>query len=312
MIIEKTLEERICFSDSNDIYSKDINETVIKHLSKLNGKCYQSCLIIAITKILRISQIYMSDQLDGSAYLNVRFLVDALVYQEKEILPCCKVRQIEANGQIYADSEYAKIQILPNEKTKYLSSIFKIGDNIPVSVYRVSYGISKDKISVLATPFSPNFDTTIIYKVGEKLSQDQKDTLNRLNEKISKTEKAVSLLSKPEEKAYEFFKKILYPYKEIVQNKTINILDLDNFSDQYVSRPSNLEKHYKTCCIYKSIEKIQPSVVSENSVFEISCIFLSDYLQHITTLMEFVKNYPDVKTIAKYAEIWKLYNLLKR
>ena len=117
MIIKKVLETTIDITDPNDIYNPNIQNLCIKYLEiKYLKKCYMSCLITKITKILRNSSRYMSNELHGYAKINVEFEIEGTIYTKGEVITNCKIIKIENTGYIHCISEYAGIQIRPDPK----------------------------------------------------------------------------------------------------------------------------------------------------------------------------------------------------
>ena len=193
MYIKKILETYIDIIDPIDIFSANINEMLINKLTeKFVGKCYMSCLIININKIIKRSYIYMKDTLEGDCSVNIMFEVDAIEYIKNEIINGCKIIKKESNGIIHAISNYAGIQInIPAN-----ISIFKEGDIIPVIVKMTRYNINQTSISVLATPFIPNNDPAICYKITDALSEQETDIIKSILSQIKTEELIIKNLKK--------------------------------------------------------------------------------------------------------------------
>lgn len=326
MIIQKIMEFKLDLLNSNDIYSQNLDNTIKRILAeKFVGRCFNSCYILKINKILKSSEIYMSDDLNGSARCDVCFEVDALVYLKGEIVTGCTIRKIESGGQTYAETEKISLQF----KQDPALSIYKEGHIIPAVIDKVRYPVGKDKISALALPFCPIFPPTIIYKIIAPLSNNESETLclNKLFDKIANEEAKIKAFSKIEIKSYDFFKNLIYPFKKVQsleksttgKYKSMNFKDLDftifkTATEGYICRPVELEKFLPSVYYSKTLGKDDANSIniSLNTMFEIALIMLQDYIQSLILLRELVGYYPDFKTINQYADIWKMYNHLKK
>lgn len=320
MIIQKIIEFKLDLINSNDIYTPNIEETAKRLLAnKFVGKCFKSCYILNINRILKTSEIYMSEDLNGSAYCDVCFEVDGLIYLKGEIITGCVIRKIESGGQTYAETDKVSLQFNQDPSL----SIYKEGYVIPAIIDKVRYPINKEKISALALPFCPVFPPVIIYQIDNKTPTDEeKACLERLFVKISDEENKVKDL-KGKTKSYEFFKNLLYPFKKVqpissnkyksMNFKELDISQLDTVKDGYICRPHELEKFRPIVYYSNNMTTSQSSInISINTKFEISLIMMQDYLQYLITLRELTDYYPDFQNINKYADIWKIYNHLKK
>lgn len=156
MFIEKTFETKLTLLDVNEIYNYDLKNLCIIKLNKIYaGKCFKSCFIIKVTEISQHSLRNLNDILDGSFNVSVRFRADCVVFLSGEIIPRCKITQIEPNNKIYAEAEYSSILIECNdpEVAVQKTSFYMPNMNIPVIVYKARYIPYRNKISVIAYPF---------------------------------------------------------------------------------------------------------------------------------------------------------------
>jgi hypothetical protein len=323
MIIQKILETYLDLIEPQHIFAADVEE-VCMHLltNKFVNKCYKSCYILRINKLIRTSGRYMIDSLEGYSSICVSFEVDAIIYQEGEIINGCKITKIEPYGRIYAESKYTSIQLKQDKSL----SIFKEDNIIPVIVKTVRYYPNKDKISVGAIPFIPLFPVLTIYNVKEPLTQEQIPKIEYILKSIKVELDAIKKLSTTETKAYNFFKLLVYPFKKTqsfesnskVKNskfkkRPLELKELLSIKNGMICRPIELAKHNNQ--FYYSNEspsKLNNIIVIDDSMFNISINILNDYLLHLITLREMYEYYPDVKVISKYTDIWKIFKMLKK
>ena len=72
ILIKNNLECVITLNDPNNILSKDRNNIILNILKeKFEGKCYSSCYILNVNKILRRSLIYCNENLDANFNINI-------------------------------------------------------------------------------------------------------------------------------------------------------------------------------------------------------------------------------------------------
>jgi len=330
MIVKKILETYLDLEIPEYIFASNIDDICIQLLTKKFGnKCYKSCYILKINKIIRSSRRYMSESLSGNSSICVLFEVDAIVYQEGDIINNCKITKIEPNGKIYAESQYANIQTNQDQSLP----IFKEEYIIPVIATNIRNFPSKDKISISAIPFMPMFPQLIIYSVKTPLEEQQipqlENMLKMVNDELNKIKK----LSAPELKSYNFFKTLIYPFKKEKQfkldskskdfkfnKKQISIKEFMTIKEGLLCRPTELPKHMdqfyylgnKIDKMGDQFDKINNLIILEESMFNIAYKILTDYLRHLITLRELYENYPNIDIIGKYTDVWKMYNMLKK
>ena len=112
MLIKKNIETYVDITDPNDIYAPDLDAMLMTKLTnKFVGICCNSCYIVNINRIVKRSNVYMIQTLDGYAQTCVTFEVDAIIYINGEIINGCKIVRKEPNGRIHAKSDIAGIQM---------------------------------------------------------------------------------------------------------------------------------------------------------------------------------------------------------
>jgi len=313
MIIQKSLETRLDLSDPADIYNPDLKAVCIKHLTdKFVGKCYMSCLVIKINKILRHSQRYMSYDLSGSAYITVNFEVDGIIYNRGEIITGCNIAKIESDGRIHAKSEYAGLQIRQDAS---LMNIYKEGQIAPFITKRVKYNPAQSAISVEALPFSPAFPKLVIYKINNPLNDNGKERIQFLFDRLEKAKTKIKELDSEGRKAFMFFQTLLYPFKKYTSFKKSGFkktkLTWENVENVtgYIVQPRESKFHDEEFFVSENFEEKE----SQNAdlVFTLD-VFLNNTILHHEILLEFVKSYPTFAKVQEYKDIWRMFNMLKR
>jgi len=323
MIIQKNLETYIDLIEPHDILSANKDDVCIRLLTnKFVNKCYKSCFILKINKIIRTSGRYMTDNLDGYASICVLFEVDAIVYQENEIINGCQITKIESYGQIYAESQYASIQL----KQDQASLILKEKNIIPIIVKTVRYFPNKDKISVAGISFIPIFHKLVIYKVKSPLENQYIPQLQAMFDLINDEINKIKKFSTTQTKSYTFFKTLLYPFKKEQQfelntdvkqfkfkKRNLELKEIMSINNGLICRPVELEK-YKQQFYYSNLsDKINnDTIIIEDSMFHIAMNILNDYLLHIISLRELSEYYSSLEIITKYKDIWTMYKKLKK
>ena len=269
MKIQKPLETRLDFHNPADIVNPDVIGLCMRHLTeKYVGKCYMSCLIIKINKILRHSLRYMSRGLDGSAYISVSFEVDAIVYTKGEILNGCHIVKIESDGRIHAKSKHAGIQI--RQDTSGVN-IYKEDQIVPFIVNRTQYNPAQNAVSVEAIPFTPSFPDNIIYAVGKPLSEEDYNRIKELFDQIDNLKKSINLMDSNGQKALGFFQDLVYPFKKDTNYNVTNSTELKFTLDSvknisgYICQP--IESKLQSGIIYHFKNKPDGKICEENLRF---------------------------------------------
>jgi hypothetical protein len=304
MLDKKILETTLDIDDPTDIYSNDRSKMFMEKLTeKYIGRCFHSCLIIKINRIIRRSFIYMKDSLNGGATVNIIFEADVIVYHKGEVINGCQIIKKEPSGIIHAKSEHAGVQL----NIKADMSIYIEGDIVPVIVKMVRYNPNQTSISVSAHPFMPIDELPIYYNIVGDLSIDQKTTLNNILTHIKNEEKIISDLSTTDKNIYKFFIDLMYNDKKKSKaiSKKISLIDMIELKSGIIFRPMS---KYDDAFV-QQLTNDQPSI--DESPFIIFSIMLNKYISNLQTLAEFLKAYPSFASVQKNKEIWKMYNMLK-
>lgn len=296
MRIIKEIETNLTIFGS-DIFSPDREITCTRLLTeKYAGKNFKSCHIINIHKILEVSSRRMNETLDGSANINVRFEVNAIVYVKDEIIHGCKVVEKDANGVIRFISPNAALYI---EESPDYAGICNVGDIIPTIVLKVGYTPNQTQITAAVMPFVPLFNKPIVYKIEEK-----------------KVECYIKVIKVDDDKTTKFFANLLYPYKKYAPKpKKMTFVEMNkipNIRKGYLVIPTGdiyLNGAYHT--FEHTIAKKHGTVV-EHDIQHIYQTYISEYTMYKDTLEGFKKTYPLLSDVKKYKKVWEFYLMLKK
>lgn len=316
MFIKKVLETYIDITNPINIFSGDIEKMLIDKLhEKFVNKCYMSCLIIKINKIIKRSYIYMNDTLEGDCNINIMFEVDAIEYIKNEIITGCKIIKKESNGIVLAMSKYAGIQInIPDNL-----SIFKEGDDIPVIVKMVRYNINQTSISILATPFMPNTEPIIYYKIIDTLSKPEENIIKSLLSQINNEELTIQNIDSNSKKIYSFFNNLLsnksqeIDYKKLFSEKSseFKISNILNIKSGIVFN-NGLDFSNPVIINITDYKNNSDEKLIEESAFIAFSTILTNHLCNLQSINGFIKYYPKIENIKKNKNIWQLYSSMKK
>ena len=314
MLIKKTIETSLDLNNPLDIFSINLNTIIINKLTdKYVNKCFNSCFILKINRIIRRSMIYMKDSLDGGSYVNILFEVDAIVYTKGEIIHDVTIVKKEINGILHAKSKYAGIQL--NMKSN--SSIYNEGDIVPVIVRAYRANPFQSAISIAALPFIPIHQKPIIYKISEELSTSDKKDLTNLLKTAVEYETFLNTLSGADIKVCKFFIDLLYNSKYDISTKIPNkkISDLSSLFDLHTLSVIYCDIKYNDSNIYivdtkKELKNAGYDII-EQTPFIVFSLIINKFIFNVQTLQGFLTNYPSYSIVQQNKDVWKLYNSLK-
>lgn len=314
--IKKYIDYKLQITHPNVLYNGDIEGIVMDMLKqKFEGKCYMSCLIIKIDKIIQISNLlcYNHSQ-DGSITCNVNFKVKAIVIKEFDILFNCKVERIDKNGIIICSHKNAAMSMNPN---KQLQTI-KEGQIIVTRAQAIKYNIFKPSISIRALPFIPVVKKDKMFKVKFSKSNTVEDMLKILKEKM---------IINHDMEVNDFFVELLYPFKEKRQMKKYEVKSLFDINKLkgtvIISQPDWLPKEEPTFITHKETrlnnvvnsEQLMTSdgtMVLEESFETIACYMIQTYIEYLDTIKNLCSNYKTMEDVKKNNNLWDIYRNNRR
>lgn len=310
MIVNKILETTIDLFDSAEIYTADIESMLIKKLeARYRNKCFKSVLITEILKIIRYSDIKLVDnRLDGAAYINVQFEIKGIVLIKGEILTDCKVTEIITTG-IIIEHKYAGGLIMPGQKTQ-IYNIIKKGQTIPVIISDVRYNIGQTEISIRGVPFTPQNNTNIYYNINYGLYDGEEYKLKQLLEDYNNE---LKLHNDIKNKSYEFFKELLYPYKNYNKTKATPIdadfNKLSTIKDCIISYLGEEEKN--DAFIYKVEDNTKKHVINA-PLYTVLADIINRRIIYLQNLRELVTYYNTKEKIQEHMKYWQVCQMFKQ
>ncbi len=224
MIITKVLETTVDLFTPEEIYAVDITKLLLTKLSeRYVGKCFSSILINEVKEIVRYSdRILVDDRLDGSAYVDVQFIVEGMILTKGEVLQGCKVVNTASFGVIIQHPQV--IGLMTQDPEKKAINVVKKDQTVPVIVDDVRYNIGKSQITITCKPYTPQPFPDVYYNITEILSLEDTEKLDALLGELETEEKKhAALKGGASAKSYEFFSNLLYPYKTIRKPELSNI-----------------------------------------------------------------------------------------
>lgn len=310
MFVNKILETTIDLFDSVDIYTADVESMLIKKLEfRYKNKCFKSILITEILKIIRYSDIKLVDnRLDGAAYINVQFEVKGVILIEGEILTDCKVTEIITTG-IIVEHKYAGGLIVPG-KSSEIYNIIKKGQNIPIIISYERYNIGQKEISIRGFPFAPQAIKNTYYNINYGLYEGEEDKLKQLLDSYN-TE--IKLHDNIKSKSYEFFKELLYPYKNYNKIKgtpiPVDFKTLSNISSGIITYLGEEEKNNDF--IYK-IDINNAKDMINASLYTALADIINRRILYMQNLRELVTCYSTKEKIQENMKYWQVCQMLKQ
>jgi hypothetical protein len=348
ILIRNDLECVITLDDPNIILSKNRDTMILNILKeKFEGKCYSSCYILNVIKIIRRSLIYCNENLDANFNVNISFEAKVIVYQVNEIINNCEIIKKEQSGIIHGKTEYGGVQLNIQQNM----AIFNTGEKTPIIVKNLRYNINQTEISILAIPFIPIEYDVIFYKTTNDLASDDYDKLKKLTEQIGELDNQIKKLDNQKLKIFNFFKDIIINYKlkdgklfdkfikdlttdnklqKIIKDHTTTVINgllnelkttksndyilfknYNSYDSNYCNKIdlSNLDED--DILLFNSEMNLNMVIISE-SMYKILELYLHENMRNKQTLLNFVDSYPTFKDVEKSKNIWKLHLLLKK
>jgi hypothetical protein len=309
----------ITLTDINELYSipknsenrkTEIDDYILNKIkNKYDGRCLNDYFIKNINKILYRSPLKCNGlRLDKSEYnIDLQVEADILLLQKGDIVTNSIIVQILMNKYIICKRDNILSYIEYNNDLNFLNK----GDIIPIIVSHSEYSLYQSEIAVKALPFIPIIPVTKYYKTNN-IDNDSMIFLNKLIEKIKNI-----LDFKDELKQWDYFEKLLYPYKIVDNNKANNLIEI-------IEKNKNKEIDLSNRIIFQNIKnnysidfydnkkenkEIYPIIEDAKNIF---VIFLNDYFRHLLTIKELSEIYDTDDKIKKNKKIFDFYTERKQ
>ena len=230
MIITKVFDIIFNIDNINDLFNKDINQTILNLVKqKYNGKCFLGVYIMDVIKIINRSLIESNQSnLNGSFNIFIQFEGKCVIYNTNEVIFDMEVKD-NINNIISCKGDNVSAII----KTNKINIDFKKGQLIPIIVGKAKFISGSDMIQINSYPLIPIIDSKQMYY---KINEISETIIEKLNESIIQyinEEEEIKLnISKSKDNKWNYFSDFIYPHKVNISNEIIkkgNIVDLLDF-----------------------------------------------------------------------------------
>jgi len=326
MIIRKNIRTSI------DLYANEPYELteamIIRKLeTKYLNKNFNSMLVQKIVHIIdHTYPLVEDDKQNCCASIDVYFCAEGLIVMVGEILHGCVCIE-KSNVNMFA-RKGDNIVISISRSEEQLASYITKGSKVSLIATEAQYTVNKSQITVMAKPFviTPN-EREVIFQITDT-SQPDEDNMNLLNliyKNIAEEEERHKKIADP--KAYDFFKKIMYPYQKeqnILINDfykkldfkpvAINLDDIKKMTPKYIlypSQDSRINKRYLCSESKINVDKLKDFLIVKCNVYTALYSIFTQYLIYMQGLRGFTENYTgeDIKNSIAY---WKLCSTYKK
>lgn len=276
---------------------------------KYEGKCFSNYFITKVNKIIRRSECLIQSGCDTFGSMNMIIEVDAIKYNQGDIITGCVIRNKDKSGIIIAVTPTCAVCLDAQD----IFNVLKQDNIITVRVGLSKYHPGSDKININAYPFLPEKKRIIYYISNETKDVPDdlyKDMLNRINAE----EKRVAELKKTNSKGWDFFYNLFYPYKA-KQNigkdeKTLSVKDVVDIklAAGYYTRDPKI--HMADPLIVFSPDKSDGKLVDNFGPSVCKMALLKSYLDGMTVIREHVEIYNE-KLLKEHVPLWTMYTKQK-
>lgn len=314
MIITKIFDIIFNIDNINDIFNKDINQTIlnlIKH--KYNGKCFLGVFIIDIIRILNRSLIESNQSnLNGSFNIFIQFEGKCIIYNTNEVI--CNI-EVKDNINNIISCKGSNVSAII--KTNKINFEFKKGQLIPIIVGKAKFVSGSDTIQINSYPLIPIIDNKKVYY---KINEISESTIEKLNESIiqyinEEEEVKIDILKNKDNK-WEYFSKLLHPFKinksnEIMENDNlIDLLDLNSLNNSILHLNNELDLSKRLVNIYKEDDKIEEYI--EDDAYILLYDLLKKYYYYLKNINQLSITYNNDEKVKSNENIFDLYIKYKK
>lgn len=296
----------------NYIFTKNLNEKLIELISeKYYNKCYMNSYITKINKIINRSLLESNqNDLDCSFNISIQFEAECIIYNKNEVILDMEIQEKVNNNIILK-----KDNILALIKNNSDLIDFKKGSKLPILVGKVKYALGSDKISINSYPFVPIFNDTIYYKI-DKLSKEELELLNDNILKYINIEEENKLnILKSKQNTWNYFKELIYPYKNItkISEDTIDLLkfikNIDSYNNSIISLNDKYDLSNRLLSIHK--ENNVTNYIKNNSYLILFELYKKYYL-YLKLINDLSITYNTKKLITDNQYIFDIYCKYKK
>lgn len=318
MLIKKEITFGVDIGNVISLYTSPDNLiNICRH--KLTGKCYKSCFIVSIDRIIRQSACIISQGGNpSSGTVHVVAEVSAIEYRSGDVICGVKVSGKDASEQLICHAPNAVIVVRASQAAG-LESIVK-DQIISVRVIHATYSIGSPTIALLTVFYFPD-QQPLIYEISEPIDQQACARILSLV-----TEEETKLKTIPD-KLLRFFQTILAPYKEIGKAppgaKLASVKSILTMNKGFISRDprlTNADSPFYSYAEYDhtnvlndilpggEMPKIMTAVSSTAGVINV----LTDYYNNLRIVREMAEIYATDDDLRKHKNIWAIYGLHRK
>ncbi len=303
MKIIKYLETRLNINDTNSMFCSDYDSMLLNLLKdRFAGRCYKSVFIQEIIEIVRRGNINCkSKSLDGGLYVDVQFKAHCLIYEIGEIIHRCRIVAISNDNIIVAETDACALKI----RNVLKLDIFKVGDEISVTIERVMYNIFDKKVAMSAFPLVPLPKVIVKFRIMDNVFEEDKTEM----ESIHSLEQSIKA---HDAKTTKFFRDLLYPRRQYYNYADVGkSMKLDEYSRIGTGDIVFIgDRYLNEDIFYKCNDTENAGAHIEISKQEMYYKILLDYKKSLGNLLGFLENY-SIELVKKNATLWKVYSSLK-
>lgn len=315
MIVTKVFDIIFNIENINDIFNKDINQTILNLIKKkYNGKCFLGVYIIDIIKILNRSLIESNQSnLNGMFNMYIQFEGKCLIYTTNEIIFNMEVKD-NINNIISCKNENISAII----KTNKINIDFKKGQLIPIIVGKAKFVSGSDTIQINSYPFIPIINNKKIYykiknindEIIEKLTES---IINLINEEEDNKANILTIKNNK----WDYFKELLYPFKVNISEDIIkkgnlkDLLDVKSLSNSILYIDNELDLSRRLINTFKN-DDTNITEYLEDDAYIILYDILKKYYLYIKTINQLSTIYDSNDKIKTNENIFNLYIKYKK
>lgn len=309
MIFTTQLELNITIKDINAIYSTDYEPMLIDHARLMYERtCRDGQYVKSIDKLVKRSLPNLIKR-DLTAKVRVYIVVEATVirYDQYDIISGMTISKIIPAGKIgnFDMIECRNDHVAALMKIQKGVEQFKVGDKIPIRVGQSMYKIGNGHILVNGYPFLPYVPDAISYSIGTLTATD-KEYYNTMAVPLIKRE--IARKEKLNNTTWDKFAKMIHPYKKESASSGIDILDVDNISNnQYeIDYHSNLSNLKILKVGAKSNKVGSTPVIADSSKYVLTRIAFQ-FVKYLEAVNDLAEEYCTDDSFKQVDYIWELY-----
>lgn len=312
MIFTAQFELNITIKDVNAIYATDYDQMLLDHARAMYaGKCRDGQYIKSIDRLVRRSLPNLIKR-DLSAKVRVYVLVEATVirYDQCDFITGVSVHKIILAGKFgnYNILECRNDHVLALVKIHPDSTVFKVGDTIPIRAGETIYKIGNEHILVNGAPCEPLVNDPVYYNIPETTAEDKSYYNNTLLPLINREMMRKGQL---DQTRWNLFSKLFHTFKKMEKGgQTVNLLEpsvLQNgiFGIDYRADVAQLRAAVLKAADVKSADA--PVVVTGESAKVAMTRIVFQYVKWIEMLNDLTEQYPTDDAYNRVDYVWNAY-----